>query len=56
MQSIDGPPCLYTTLQRQNGPNYHFHLCLISADNLPGTHYENPPKVFETSQQTLTME
>ena len=54
--SPDIPPCLHTTSQRQNGPNYHFNLGLLSADDLPAPHCVNPPQVFQSSQQTLTME
>ena len=50
------PPFTYTISQRKNGPNYHFHLGLISADELPATYNEKPPQVFQSSRQTLTME
>ena len=40
----------------QNGPDYHFPLGLLSTDDLPAPHYENPPQVFQSSQQTLAME
>ena len=33
----------HNTSQRKNGPNYHFHLGLLSAANPPDPHYENPP-------------
>ena len=36
--------------------NYHFHLGLLSADEPPDPHYENPPQVFQSSQQNLTTE
>ena len=56
MRSPERPPCPYTTSQSKKGPHYHFHLGLLSADGLPDPHYENPPKVFQSSKKTLTME
>ena len=38
--------CPHTTSQRQNGPNYHFRLGVLYADEPPGPHYENSPQVF----------
>ena len=52
----DRPPQPRTTSQNQNGLNYHFHLGLLYADDPPDPHYENPHKVFQPSQQTLTTE
>ena len=54
--SPERPPRPYNTSQRKNGPNYHFHLCLFSTDEPPDPHYENPPHMFQSSQQTFTME
>ena len=54
--SPERPTHPHTNSQRQNSPKYYFHLVLISADDLPDHHYENPPKVFLSSQQTLKME
>ena len=33
-----------------------FSFGLLSADEPPASHYENPPQVFQPTQQTLTME
>ena len=56
MRSPYIPHCPHTTSKRQNGPNYHFHLGLLSIDDPPAPHYENPPQVFQSRQQNLTME
>ena len=50
------PPRPHTTSQRQNSPNCHFNLVLISSDDPPDPHYENPPQVFQSGQQTFRME
>ena len=46
----------HNTSQRKNGLNYHFHLGLLSAADPPGPHHENPPQLFQSSRQNLTME
>ena len=46
----------HNTSQRENGPNYHFHLGLLSASDPPDPHRENPPQLFQSNHQTLTME
>ena len=56
LQSPERPPLTPTTTQRQIGPNHHFHLGIISADDTSAPHYVKPPKVFQPSQQNLTME
>ena len=54
--STERPPRLHTTSQRKKIPNYHSHLGLISADEPPNHHYDNPPQLFQSRQKTLTME
>ena len=56
IKSPERPPLTHITPQRQNVQNYLFHLGLISADDPSAPHYEIPPKVFQSSQQNLTME
>ena len=56
MRSPEIPPRTHTTSQRQNGPKQHFHLGILSTYDPSSTHYENPPQLFQPSQQTLTME
>ena len=55
MQSLERPPT-HTTSQRQNGLNYQFNFGLLSADEPPAPHYENPTQVFQSSQQNLAIE
>ena len=52
----DRSPRPHTTLQRKNVPNCHFNLGIVSADEPPAPHYKNSPQVFQSSQQTFTME
>ena len=49
-------PFANITSQSQNIPNYHFHLGILYSDDPPDHHYENPPQVFQSSQQTFTIE
>ena len=48
LRSPEIPPWLPTTAKRQNGPNYHFHLVIISTYDPLDPHYEPPstPKCF----------
>ena len=46
LQSPEIPPRPHTTSQRKNGPNHHFHLGLISADDPPDPYYGIPPNCF----------
>ena len=34
----------------------HFHLGLLSEDDPPGPHYNPPPHMFRSSEQTFPME
>ena len=56
MRSPERPPFPHTSSQMKNGPNYHFNLGLLSANDPLDTKYKKPPKVFQPIQQTLTME
>ena len=55
MQIPDRPHHPHTTSQIQNGQNYHLRLGLLSADDLPDPHYENPPQVFFIKEKTFTI-
>ena len=54
--SPERPPHPHNTSQRINGPNHHFNLGILSADDPSDPHYVNTPQVFQSSQQTFTME
>ena len=56
LRSPEIPPCPNTTSKIKNGPNYHFHLGILSADDPPDPHYENTPQLFQSRQKTLTTE
>ena len=59
LRSPERPIWPHTISQRQNVPNYHFHLGIISVDDPPDLNYEPPllpPQFFQSSQKTLTME
>ena len=49
MRIPERPPRTHTISQRQNGPNYQFHLGLLSADEPPAPQYENNQKVKDTN-------
>ena len=47
LYSLEIPPYRHTTSKRQNVPNYHFHLGLLSADEPKAPNYKkNLPKYF----------
>ena len=55
VESRDTSSSTYHPTKEKN-TNYQFHLGILYADDLPYPHYENPPQVFQSVQQTPMME